>query len=165
MSTPQWQGPDWYDGRQRPLRSVRSGRQDRDSPGARAGRRTVRIGDAERDRAVELLGEHFVAGRLTQDEFEERSETATRARYADELEPLFEDLPQPGELQRTVRPQQMMMPPPLLMLAPVLMVGLVVTAVTLTAPWLLWGVFWVAIFSSLHRRRRHYRGPGRSFSS
>ncbi len=128
-------------------------------------RRTVRIGDAERDRAVELLGEHFVAGRLTQDEFEERSETATRARYVDDLEPLFEDLPQPAELQRTVRPQQMMMPPPLLMLAPVLMVGLVVTAVTLTAPWLLWGVFWVAIFSGMHRRRRHYRGPGRSFSS
>jgi hypothetical protein len=57
------------------------------------------------------------------------------------------------------------MPPPLLMLAPVLMVGLVVTAVTLTAPWLLWGVFWVAIFSGMNRRRRHYRGPGRSFSS
>ncbi|GAA1668045.1 hypothetical protein GCM10009745_08060 [Kribbella yunnanensis] len=169
MSTPQWQGPDWYAA---PLRSVRSGRQDRDDRGARAARRAVRIGDSERDRAVELLGEHFVAGRLTQDEFEERSEIATRARFVDELEPLFEDLPQPGELQmaqRPGRPQQFTMPPPFLMLVPFLMVGLVITAVTLTAPWLLWGVFWVAIFSSMHRRRHHhrghFRGPGRNFST
>lgn len=175
MSTPQWEGPEWYDAvaRTRPLRSVRSGRQDRDDRGSRAARRTVRIGDSERDRAVESLGEHFVAGRLTQDEFEERSETATRARYVDELEPLFEDLPQPGELQmaqRPVRMQQFVMPPPLLMLAPILMLGLVVTAVTLAAPWLLWGVFWVAIFGSMHRRRHHFhgphsRGPRRNFSS
>src|SRR6266511_2215675 len=74
----------------------------------------VRIGDAERDQAVAMLSEHFVAGRLTQDEFEERSEHATRARYADDLAPLFDDLPDPGELQlvqgpwspRAVRPRQ-----------------------------------------------------------
>ncbi len=169
MSTPQWQGPEWYDAaaRNRPLRSVRSARQDRDDRGSRAARRPVRIGDSERDRAVELLGEHFVAGRLTQDEFEERSETATRARYADELEPLFEDLPLSGELQvaRARHPQQFAMPSPLFLVLPFLMVGLVVTAVTLAAPWLLWGVFWVVIFSGMHRRRHHYRGPGRNFSS
>ncbi|WP_405061728.1 DUF1707 domain-containing protein [Kribbella sp. NBC_01505] len=170
MSTPQWQGPEWYDavGRNRPLRSVRSGRDDRDDRGTRAQRRAVRIGDSERDRAVAQLGEHFVAGRLTQDEFEERSETATRARYVDELEPLFEDLPATGELQvaRAGRhPQQFVRPSPMLLVLPFLMVGLVVTAVTLTAPWLLWGVFWVAIFSGMHRRRHHPRGPGGNFST
>ncbi|MFF1821635.1 DUF1707 domain-containing protein [Kribbella sp. NPDC058245] len=167
MSTPQWQGPEWYDvvGRNRPLRSVRTGREDRDEPTNRAARRKVRIGDSERDRAVEALGEHFVAGRLTQDEFEERSETATRARYVDELEPLFEDLPVSGELQvaRGRHPQQFVRPSPLLLLMPFLMIGLVATSVALTAPWLLWGVFWVAIFSGMHRRRHHHRRPGGTF--
>ncbi|TDD61990.1 DUF1707 domain-containing protein [Kribbella antibiotica] len=164
MSTPQWQGPEWYDaaGRNRPLRSVRSGRDDRDERTNRVSRRAVRIGDSERDRAVESLGEHFVAGRLTQDEFEERSETATRARYADELEPLFEDLPVSGELQ-VVRGRHPQLPPPIFLILPFLMVGLVVTAVTLAAPWLLWGVFWVAIFSGMNRRRHHHRRPGGTF--
>ncbi|MFI5730809.1 DUF1707 domain-containing protein [Kribbella sp. NPDC051587] len=168
MSTPQWQGPEWYDvvGRNRPLRSVRTGREDRDEPSNRSARRKVRIGDSERDRAVEALGEHFVAGRLTQDEFEERSETATRARYVDELEPLFEDLPVANELQlaRGRHPQQFVRPSPLLLLMPFLMIGLVATSIALTAPWLLWGVFWVAIFSGMHRRRHHHhRRPGGTF--
>jgi len=124
----------------------------------------VRIGDAERDQAVAMLSEHFVAGRLTQDEFEERSEHATRARYADDLAPLFDDLPDPGELQlvqgpwspRAVRPRQQRRPgppPAFVMLAPILMIGLVITAIMLTAPWLLWGLFWIALFSGAHRHR------------
>ena len=126
-------------------------------------RRPVRIGDAERDQAVAMLSEHFVAGRLTQDEFEERSEHATRARYTDDLAPLFDDLPDPGELQlvegpwspRAVRPRQRRPgpPPAFMMLAPILMIGLVITAITLTAPWLLWGLFWIALFSGAHRNR------------
>jgi hypothetical protein len=124
---------------------------------------SVRIGDAERDQAVAMLSEHFVAGRLTQDEFEERSEYATRARYADDLAPLFDDLPDPSELQlvqgpwspQAVRPRQRRPgpPPPFVMLMPILMIGLVITAITLTAPWLLWGLFWIALFSRAHRHR------------
>ncbi|WP_460662289.1 DUF1707 SHOCT-like domain-containing protein [Kribbella swartbergensis] len=131
----------------------------------------VRIGDAERDQAVAMLSDHFVAGRLTQDEFEERSEQATRARYADDLAPLFDDLPDPAELQLVRGPwsppakvvkqrQRPATPPPFVMLAPILMIGLVVTAVILTAPWLLWGLFWIAMFSGAHRHRwhqNHYR--------
>ena len=123
----------------------------------------IRIGDAERDLAVATLSEHFVAGRLTQDEFEERSEQATRARYADELTPLFDDLPDPAELQLVQgpwsphpvrpRPRRAAPPPPFMMLAPVLMIGLVMTAVILTAPWLLWGLFWIALFSGMHQSR------------
>ncbi|MFI7065990.1 DUF1707 domain-containing protein [Kribbella sp. NPDC050124] len=130
----------------------------------------VRIGDAERDQAVAMLSDHFVAGRLTQEEFEDRSEHATRARYADDLVPLFDDLPDPAELQlvrgpwspagKPVRQRQRQGPPPFVMLAPVLMIGLVVTAVLLTAPWLLWGLFWIALFSGAHRHRwqhqQHY---------
>jgi hypothetical protein len=126
----------------------------------------VRIGDAERDQAVAVLSDHFVAGRLTQDEFEERSEHATRARYADDLTLLFDDLPDPAEPQlaqgpwspagKAVRQQQRQRqgPPPIMMLAPILMIGLVVTSIALTAPWLLWGLFWIVLFSGgAHRQR------------
>ncbi|MEU8223563.1 DUF1707 domain-containing protein [Kribbella sp. NPDC048915] len=124
-------------------------------------RKRVRIGDAERDRAVTMLSDHFVAGRLTQAEFEERSEAATKARYADDLQPLFDDLPAaelqvargPGSLRRRPGP-----PPPFMMLMPFLMIGLVVTSVALTAPWLLWGLFWIVMISGMSRHRwHHYR--------
>ena len=54
-----------------------------------------RIGDAERDRAVELLREHHAVGRLTTDEFDERLGTALSARTSLDLDPLFADLPGP----------------------------------------------------------------------
>jgi hypothetical protein len=56
-----------------------------------------RIGDAERDAAITSLGEHFAAGRITKDEFDERSGLAMRARTQSDLKPLFVDLPRsPG---------------------------------------------------------------------
>jgi hypothetical protein len=124
-----------------------------------ARRKRVRIGDAERDQAVASLSEHFVAGRLTQTEFEERSEVVTRARYADDLEPLFDDLPASRELQVAQGPATLRRrpgpPPPFLMLAPFLMIGLVITSVALTAPWLLWGMFWIVLISGMSRRHRY----------
>lgn len=54
-----------------------------------------RIGDAERDQAISLLTDHLVAGRLTQGEFDERLSVAMSARTAEELTPLFSDLPGP----------------------------------------------------------------------
>jgi hypothetical protein len=54
-----------------------------------------RIGDAERDRAVELLREHMAQGRLDQVEFDDRLSTALSAKTAGELDPLFSDLPGP----------------------------------------------------------------------
>lgn len=54
-----------------------------------------RIGDAERDRAVEYLREHMSVGRLTQEEFDERLTAALQAKTAADLEPLFFDLPPP----------------------------------------------------------------------
>lgn len=55
--------------------------------------RELRIGDRERDAAVTALGEHYVAGRLTKDEYDERSAVAWRARTNSDLAPLFVDLP------------------------------------------------------------------------
>jgi hypothetical protein len=55
----------------------------------------ARIGSAERDRAVAALRTHLEAGRLTPEEYEERSVTASRARTWGEIAPLFADLPDP----------------------------------------------------------------------
>jgi Domain of unknown function (DUF1707) len=55
-----------------------------------------RIGDAERDAAITSLGEHYAAGRITKDEYDERSGLALRARTEADLRPLFADLPRPA---------------------------------------------------------------------
>src|SRR6478672_4515402 len=57
---------------------------------------SVRIGTAEREAAASALSEHFAAGRLDQDELEERLDRAYAAKTAADLEPLFQDLPRPG---------------------------------------------------------------------
>ncbi|WP_052462713.1 DUF1707 SHOCT-like domain-containing protein [Nigerium massiliense] len=54
-----------------------------------------RISDADRDAAVEMLREHYEAGRLDESEFEDRMATALAARIASDLDPLFADLPEP----------------------------------------------------------------------
>lgn len=65
-----------------------------DSEAGRSGTSSrIRAGDAEREHAVDQLREHFEAGRLDPEEFNERMETALGARYRDELPPLLADLP------------------------------------------------------------------------
>jgi hypothetical protein len=53
----------------------------------------VRASDADRERAVALLREHAVEGRLTLEEFTDRMAAAYLARTYDELEELARDLP------------------------------------------------------------------------
>ena len=53
----------------------------------------LRVSDADRDRAISELSEHFQAGRLTAGEFDERSGQALQARTGKELAALFADLP------------------------------------------------------------------------
>lgn len=55
----------------------------------------MRIGDTEREQALAALGEHMSAGRLTIDEYGERSAKVTAARTRGELLELFTDLPDP----------------------------------------------------------------------
>ena len=54
-----------------------------------------RIGDADRDRAVDALQVHMAQGRLDREEFDERLSRALVARTAADLQPLFVDLPDP----------------------------------------------------------------------
>jgi hypothetical protein len=55
----------------------------------------LRASDADRDRALAELSEHFQAGRLTVEELDERSGQALRARTGNDLAVLLADLP-PG---------------------------------------------------------------------
>ena len=54
-----------------------------------------RIGSAERDLAIGQLQQHYQAGRLTPEEYEDRSVRVSRAMTWAEVTPLFADLPEP----------------------------------------------------------------------
>jgi hypothetical protein len=55
----------------------------------------LRIGDTEREGAVNALGEHYAAGRLSKEEYDERAAVAYAAKTESSLRPLFADLPGP----------------------------------------------------------------------
>ncbi len=51
------------------------------------------VSDAERERAVEIIGAHMVSGRLTPDELAERSEAVLSATTRRDLDAALRDLP------------------------------------------------------------------------
>lgn len=65
-------------------------------------------GDADRERAVNVLKDAFTEGRLTQFEYEDRMGRAYQARTYGELDVLTGDIPRPVPVPPTFRP----MPPP-----------------------------------------------------
>jgi len=129
----------------------------------------IRIGDAERDRAVSSLGDHFAAGRLTREEFDARVDQAMVARFNADLRPLFADLPRseptpaPGPAYVGAPVLRSAWPLMLLWWLPFLLVGAVLTAFLFGVPWLIWGFVWVLVMTSFfgrrrpHPRYRHYR--------
>jgi DUF1707 SHOCT-like domain/Cell wall-active antibiotics response LiaF, C-terminal len=56
----------------------------------------LRVSDEERDAVAVVLREHCVAGRLTLEEFSERTDRALEARAKEELDALTRDLPEPA---------------------------------------------------------------------
>jgi hypothetical protein len=128
----------------------------------------MRIGDAERDRAIASLGDHFAAGRLTAEEFDQRMDQALKARFNEDLEPLFADLPRTVEpdvqSNSNRRPDLHLAWSAMLWLAPLIVIFAVVAAVVLSAPWLVWVFLWVFLITGLfRRRRRYYYGPRRYY--
>ncbi len=117
----------------------------------------VRIGDAERDEALDKLGDHFAAGRLTREELDERTEQAMGARFESDLEQIFRDLPDRPRavVARRTRPQRGAG----LSAAVVVLVPLLVLAVT--ASLILHGavffgpVIWLLLLSGMGRRYHH----------
>ena len=72
-----------------PLRSVQvMSTATRDHPSG-----SLRVSDADRDRAIAELSEHYQAGRLTTEELEDRTGRALQARTTADLAALFTDLP------------------------------------------------------------------------
>ena len=53
----------------------------------------MRVGNAERDRALAVLGDHMRAGRLTPDEYSSRSSRVLSAATGSDLNAVFFDLP------------------------------------------------------------------------
>jgi uncharacterized membrane protein len=53
----------------------------------------LRISDADREAAVNLLSEQYAVGRLDKDEFDERSDAVWSAKTQGDLAPVFADLP------------------------------------------------------------------------
>lgn len=64
-----------------------------DTPGRDFPQGAIRVSDAEREAAVAELSQHYQQGRLTVEEFDQRSGQAFAARTGDELHALFDDLP------------------------------------------------------------------------
>ena len=64
-----------------------------DTPTGDFQRSAIRVSDAERDQAVAELSKHYQSGRLTLEEFDDRSDRALRAKTGSDLSALFTDLP------------------------------------------------------------------------
>ena len=129
---------------------------------------SVRIGNAERDRAADLLGEHFRAGRLDVHEYDERITAAYAAKTDEDLAPLFADLPGTGSSVQQKRPnveptRRPYTPLPLVVLRCVglailglIAVGLVISS----APFILIGLLiWLKVSGRMWGGH-YWRGPG-----
>src|SRR5580704_11153431 len=100
-------------------------------PGYSAG--DLRVSDADRDRAISELSEHCQAGRLTADEFDERSSQALQARTGKELAVLFADLPR-GTAGVTSLPSPGPAPAVRIGMAAPVLVGVLVSLVVFAGP-------------------------------
>jgi Domain of unknown function (DUF1707) len=66
--------------------------------------RSMRAGNADRERVVKLLNDAFAEGRLDVGELDERVSRAYSAKTLGELDPLIADLPVPRQEVHPVRP-------------------------------------------------------------
>jgi hypothetical protein len=125
----------------------------------------LRIGDAEREAAVVALGEHYAAGRLSKDEFDERTAAALTAPTLSALAPLFVDLPAPHAHASGTTSPAVVRPGPArsprrrvgwFPLAPLLVIALLVSRGTDRTPWFVFAiVMWLWCIGRFHAFRRH----------
>ena len=135
----------------------------------------LRIGDAEREAASSALGEHFAAGRLTREEYDERSDAVWSAKTNSDLWPLFSDLPSPAVARQRARtapaPRRPSAPGPRdgragwahrprvgMPLLPLVLLFVVLLVTVTGAPWLLFILGWLWFAGYLGPRwhgRRH----------
>jgi hypothetical protein len=119
----------------------------------------MKASDADRDAVLSDLSEHFQAGRLTADEFEDRTGRALAARTWGELRDLLQDLPASPAGPRvpvtaaTGAPPQP--PPGRTVLAPVaVLAGIgIVVAISAGIAHARWGILWLVLPVLLIARR------------
>jgi len=124
----------------------------------------MRASDADRDAVVSDLSEHFQAGRLTAEEFDERSGQALTARTWGELKELLADLPgtHPQAVTpsapRPVAPSGHAGPP---LIAVLIGVG-IATMVVVNVVHGSWGFLWLIIPMMIFARRAawHHHASG-----
>jgi hypothetical protein len=119
----------------------------------------MKASDSDRDAVVSDLSEHFQAGRLTAEEFDERTGRALAARTWGELRGLLADLPAtrpgpPAPAMRTSsarpwRPSVRLALPPIVVLAGI---GITVAALV-NVPHVRWGFIWLLLSGLLIARR------------
>jgi Domain of unknown function (DUF1707) len=115
----------------------------------------MRLGDADRDEAIARLSEHYAAGRLDKDEFDERSDAVWTAKTRGDLGPVFADLAPPVRQRPRGRGpwgRRSWFPLPFV---PVLFLLIALTVLT-HIPFVL--LAFVGCAFVLSRRRRHWRG-------
>jgi len=111
----------------------------------------MRASDADRDAVLSELSEHFQAGRLTAEEFDERAGQALAARTWGELEDLLRDLPtaRPGTralaaASSAAPPERPSRRPALLPVAVLAGIGIVV-AMSVGVAHGRWGLWWLLV--------------------
>ncbi|GAB2591774.1 DUF1707 SHOCT-like domain-containing protein [Microlunatus antarcticus] len=117
----------------------------------------VRIGDAERDEALDKLGEHFAAGRLTREELDERTDAAIGARFESDLEEIFRDLPERSRevvVRRSPPRAVAVLPVAVAALVPLLVLA-VVASIFLHGAIFIGPVVWLLLLSGMGRRPHH----------
>jgi hypothetical protein len=130
---------------------------------------SIRCGDTDREKVVAALRDHYAEGRLTLEEFDQRSDAAYAARTFADLQPLMADLP-PAPLQqppvREPAPAKPAKPStgPHFRIAPWMVIVAVCVFVSVVGThgfwpfWLLIPTFIVLTGGLRHRRGRSY-GP------
>ena len=73
----------------------------------------IRVSDADRDRVIAQLRDHFAAGRITPGELDERLSAALNAKTFGDLRPIMADLPGPVPAPLGVAPRPLRATPAL----------------------------------------------------
>ena len=125
----------------------------------------MKASDADRDAVLSDLSEHFQAGRLDAEEFQDRSGRALAARTWGELRDLLQDLPAGPRVPATASPS---VPPQRALgrtaLVPVAVLAVIGIAVTLSVghAHARWGILWLLFpILLMARRMTCSAGPAR----
>ncbi len=131
----------------------------------------MKASDADRDAVVAALSDHFQAGRLTSEEFEERTGRALAARSLGQLDELTVDLPAPRSaaaagVTAPVAPLRRRGYLPMVpLVVPLAVLAIVALTLGTGAGLHAWGIWWVTPVALLIVRRLAWgRGIRRDFS-